>query len=260
MPNRDDIPKTDPSEIEALIERVKCSGIEPRDAQLVERLLRLVLSMASLLEHKNASIKRLKRLIFGPGSDQRAGTEPRTEQAPGADAAASDSEPPPGVNPGGANSSSLSERPKRPGHGRKAASAYTGAQVVVCLHPALEVGNPCPDPHCRGHLYRLLNPSVFIQLTVGGGRGVAGVFVFAAPGGRRPGDLQRRHAGEDPFLSERRQEAEERRAVKTSPEEERSGDERVEGMDRGAVSQASGGAEQFTPARRCNTGGIIGRN
>jgi hypothetical protein len=47
MPIRDDIPKTDPSEIEALIERVKRSGIEPRDAQLIERLLRLILSMAS---------------------------------------------------------------------------------------------------------------------------------------------------------------------------------------------------------------------
>ncbi|HMV49319.1 MAG TPA: hypothetical protein PKD31_16295, partial [Blastocatellia bacterium] len=37
-----------------------------------ERLLRLVLSMASLLERKNASIKRLNRLIFGPGTDARS--------------------------------------------------------------------------------------------------------------------------------------------------------------------------------------------
>ena len=52
MTKRDDIPKTDPSEIEALIQRLKQSNIKPRDAQLVERLLRLVLSMASLLQHK----------------------------------------------------------------------------------------------------------------------------------------------------------------------------------------------------------------
>jgi hypothetical protein len=48
MAKRDDIPKTDPSEIEGLIHRLKQSNLEPRDAQLVERLLRLVLSMASL--------------------------------------------------------------------------------------------------------------------------------------------------------------------------------------------------------------------
>ena len=52
MTKQDDIPKTDPSEIEALIQRLKQSNIEPRNAQLVERLLRLVLSMASLLQHK----------------------------------------------------------------------------------------------------------------------------------------------------------------------------------------------------------------
>jgi hypothetical protein len=79
MANRDDIPKTDPSEIETLIQRLKQSNLEPRDAQLVERLLRLVLSMASLLQHKNASIKRLKRLIFGPSSDKRAVTESSTK-------------------------------------------------------------------------------------------------------------------------------------------------------------------------------------
>ena len=68
MAKRDDIPKTDPPEIEALVKRLKQSNIEPHDAQLVERLLRLALSMASLLQHKNASIKRLRRSIFGPSS------------------------------------------------------------------------------------------------------------------------------------------------------------------------------------------------
>lgn len=88
MAKRDDIPKTDPSEIEALIQRLKQSNLESRDAQLIERLLRLVLSMASLLQHKNASIKRLKRLIFGPSSDKRAATGSSTEEeaaAPGED-------------------------------------------------------------------------------------------------------------------------------------------------------------------------------
>jgi hypothetical protein len=44
--------------------------------------------MASLLQHKNASIKRLKRLIFGPSSDKRAATGSTTEEeatAPGDD-------------------------------------------------------------------------------------------------------------------------------------------------------------------------------
>ena len=74
------------TEIDALIQRFKQSNLEPHDIQLVERLLLLVLSTASLLQHKNTSIERLKRLIFGPSSDKRAVTGSLTEMeaaAPG---------------------------------------------------------------------------------------------------------------------------------------------------------------------------------
>jgi hypothetical protein len=49
MTKRDGIPKTDPSGIAALIQRLKQSNLEPLDAQLVERLLHIVLSITSLL-------------------------------------------------------------------------------------------------------------------------------------------------------------------------------------------------------------------
>jgi len=165
MAKQDDIPKTDPSEIEALIQRLKQSNLEPRDAQLVERLLRLVLSMASLLQHKNASIKRLKRLIFGPSSDNRAATGSSTEEEAAAPGDDSEQQPSSGSNPGTVRSSSTYQKPKRPGHGRMAASAYTGARVVVCQHPDFKAGDHCPDPLCRGHLYPVSSPAIFIQLT-----------------------------------------------------------------------------------------------
>lgn len=165
MAKQDDIPKTDPSEIEALIERVNRSRIEPRDAQLVERLLRLVLSMASLLEHKNASIKRLKRLIFGPGSDARTNAGASAKEPASDIATEPDSKHSSDTNPKDAQSCASNQKPKRPGHGRKAASAYTGARVVICRHPALKSGDHCPDPYCRGHLYSVEPPAIFIQLT-----------------------------------------------------------------------------------------------
>ena len=165
MAKHDDIPKTDPSEIEALIERLKQSNLAPRDAQLVERLLRLVLSMASLLQHKNASIRRLKRLIFGPGSDKRATTGSTTENE-AADPRV-DSDQPSGSDsgPGTARSVSSEQKPKPRGHGRMAASAYTGARIVICQHPDFKPGDHCPDPLCRGHLYAVNSPAIFIQLT-----------------------------------------------------------------------------------------------
>src|SRR4051812_28195780 len=83
QPERDSVTSTDPGEIQALVGRVRQSDRPERDALLVERLLRLVLTLVSLVEHKNASISRLKRLLFGPRSDKRSPAPPasKTEAA-----------------------------------------------------------------------------------------------------------------------------------------------------------------------------------
>jgi hypothetical protein len=168
MAKGDDIPKTDPAEIERLIERLKQSNLNPRDLDLVERLLRMVLSLVRVLQQKNTSIKRLKRLIFGPGSDKRAatgsGSKDKRRNNVTDSPVASDQQP--GSQTGSETTpSSSDQKPKRPGHGRMPASAYTGAQVVICQHPNLKVGDSCPDPYGRGHLYPVIPPTIFIQLT-----------------------------------------------------------------------------------------------
>jgi transposase len=169
MAKHDDIPTTSPAEIEALIERVKQSQLAPRDAQLVERLLRLVLSMATLLQQKNASIKRLKRLLFGPRSDKRTVQPAAAEDKTKDQAAAHKTE---GLSAAFPSSTSETEqaalaqqRPRRKGHGRMGAAAYTGAQVVLCRHATLKPGDKCLDPFCHGQLYDTNAPTIFVQLT-----------------------------------------------------------------------------------------------
>jgi transposase len=160
-----DIPSTDPAEIEALILRLKQYNLEQRDAQLLERLLRLVLSMASLLQQKNASIKRLKRMIFGPSSDARSGSRTKPQENNQEQEASLSTQP-------GSNSSSQTQpsshclkKPSRKGHGRNSASAYTGAPVLPCQHAQLKPGSGCPDQGCTGHLYDTNDPAIFIRLT-----------------------------------------------------------------------------------------------
>lgn len=169
MAKGDDIPKTNPVEIERLIERLKQSNLDPRDLDLAERLLRLVLTLVSVLQQKNASLKRLKRLIFGSGSDKRSGTGAGSAKASG-NTSTDSAEKPDKQSGSNADSestpqSSSDEKAKCPGHGRMAASAYTGARVVVCRHPHLKAGGRCLDPFCRGHLYPVIPPTIFIQLT-----------------------------------------------------------------------------------------------
>jgi hypothetical protein len=52
---------------------------------------------------------------------------------------------------------------KRKGHGRRAAAALAGAEVVPCLHAELQPGGACPLTGCAGKLYDLQNPHQFVQ-------------------------------------------------------------------------------------------------
>src|SRR5208337_2599552 len=64
------------------------------------------------------------------------------------------------------NSSSTeaeSAEPKSTGHGRNAASAFTGAEKVAVQHAQLKPGDPCPE--CReGRVYRQKEPKTLIRI------------------------------------------------------------------------------------------------
>ena len=51
--------------------RLSNGQLHEQDLQLLDRLLGSLLSLINLLQQKNASIARLKRLLFGPRSDSR---------------------------------------------------------------------------------------------------------------------------------------------------------------------------------------------
>lgn len=165
MPKRkptdsDPLTSTDPVEIEALIGRVRQSDLPERDAQLAERLLRLVLTLVSMLEHKNASISRLKRLLFGPRSDKRG-----HRGAPVPPSASNATTPDDATTSTTADAPTSEPKPKAPGHGRMKTERYTGTDTVRCDHTELRVGERCPDRPCPGHLYDTDAPSILIRLT-----------------------------------------------------------------------------------------------
>jgi hypothetical protein len=63
MKSDEEISTADSAQIESLIERVKQGKLEQNDAQLIERLLRAFLTLITLLQRKNTTIKRLKQLF-----------------------------------------------------------------------------------------------------------------------------------------------------------------------------------------------------
>lgn len=151
---------TDPSAIEALIARLEDGHLGAEDRRLIGRLLRLLLTLIRVVEQKNASISRLKRMLFGLGSDTRPIRTATPDIVPSKDAAAAD-EASASTAP---EASPRKENAPRRGHGRRSAADYTGARRVACVNPELAVGDACPQNLCRGHLYYTKVPSVFIRL------------------------------------------------------------------------------------------------
>jgi hypothetical protein len=154
MHMKEDVPTTKPAEIEALINRVAGGQMREGDAQLVVRLLRLVLVLVGALAEKKASIARLQRLLFGPRSDKRP--KPRAQEDQASPDGVRNGEPKRGEESVGRQWSELSAPPSsvgpkataeskpRPGHGRLGAAAYTAAERVRCEDPTLRAGDPCP--------------------------------------------------------------------------------------------------------------------
>ncbi|HKQ91549.1 MAG TPA: IS66 family transposase [Blastocatellia bacterium] len=170
MKNNDDIPTTDTTEIKQLINRVKQGELDQGDALLIEKLLNFLLTIVSLLQRKHTSIQRMKELLFGMKMKKQGKDEAKNraeESRSGAEEnSQADSPKETASNSTCESDSSPQEvtRPKRPGHGRKAASDYPGARLVRLNHLEMAPGDPCPESDCEGNLHQLEQPNVKIYL------------------------------------------------------------------------------------------------
>jgi len=171
MKNNDDIPTTDTTEIKQLINRVKQGELDQGDALLIEKLLNFLLTITSLLQRKHTSIRRMKELLLGM-KEKKRGKDEAKNRAEGSRSGAEESsqtdspkESALSTTCEGDSSAQGVRRPKRPGHGRKAASDYPGARLVRLNHLEMAPGDPCPESGCEGHLHQLERPNVKIYLT-----------------------------------------------------------------------------------------------
>ena len=144
MAKRDETPRTNPAEIENLIEQIRGTNLEPSAKEKVERLLRTILTLVELLQRKNTSIKKLRKMIFGKRTERHQSRKAEgQEMAP--ESEKSDDGQPKAASDQDAHAerhaSESEDRPKRKGHGHRAASDYSGAKVVRCRHESLKAGD-----------------------------------------------------------------------------------------------------------------------
>jgi len=179
MTNPPDTISLSAEEGEALIARVRQSSLSQEDAGVVEQVIRMYFWVVFCLQEAKLSLKRLRMLLFGKGtqtkkaatpeaslaSPQRVGEGdgavevlPLDEETSGAQGAKSET----GSGECGNAPPPTPPRGHRPGTGRLGGDAYAGAERVECRHEDLAVGQRCPV--CgQGTLYEL-PPKIEIRI------------------------------------------------------------------------------------------------
>ena len=144
-------------ELEAIVERAQLC--EDDRAKLKAALETLAL-LTNELEMKGASIRRLRQLLFGSGSEKLDAV--LREIAPLEDPARAG---PDGSSHRPDEHAAGAEPPKRKakGHGRNGASAYRGATKVKVPHAQLSPGKPCPSCQ-KGKVYGSVPPRLIVRV------------------------------------------------------------------------------------------------
>jgi transposase len=168
-------------DIQLAISEVEASGLSNKN--IIIQCLSSVINLSSLLQKKNISIERLIRALFDKKSERLITSE---DIAPTGNTSADASKGPTASgdnsvvgNPSviETNSSPLAndqndqenddekkkEKEKKKGHGRKKATAYTGAAIVNIDHHTLFEGDPCPLG-CGAKVYKY-DPGVYVRVT-----------------------------------------------------------------------------------------------
>jgi hypothetical protein len=135
-----------PEQAEQLFKRIE-PRIDKADFELIVEVFNSVPQMLEYLSHKDITVKKLQRMLFGVSTEKTDRVLPKDSPTTSAPAPKPD----------------LKEPKKRPGHGRNGAQDYPGASVVAVTHPQLHEGDSCP--FCKdGHVHLLKEPAKVIHI------------------------------------------------------------------------------------------------
>lgn len=147
--------------LNAILDRSECSPLSPEDRKTLQAAVDTLAVMTEALASKNASIVRLRWLMFGERTEKTSRIFPdRKAEGGGAPTDA-------GADQAGAaepESTQDTAKPKKPGHGRNGSAAYKGADKVAVPHESLVKGQCCPECQ-KGKVYPLREPKTIVRVT-----------------------------------------------------------------------------------------------
>lgn len=147
-------------ELEEAFDRAQTT-LDPKDFALFKTMAESYLYFAEYIGSKNATIARLRKMIFGATTEKTAAvvgkqSDTSSDTPSEADSAAMSATPGPA-----ADAENGGKKPPK-GHGRNGAAAYSGAEKVRVALESLQAGDACPS--CgQGTLYNSI-PGVVLRL------------------------------------------------------------------------------------------------
>jgi transposase len=160
--NKPKIVAVDNRKLEALLERAE-GALDDEDYRLIRAITESYAYIADLVDDKNTTIARLRKLLFGDRTEKTSqvigqqgevsGTGEAGESSATSNTAEAEQQQ---ASASGASGS------KRKGHGRNGADNYPGALRIEVALDSLAAGDACPDCR-RGTVYEVAQPSVLIR-------------------------------------------------------------------------------------------------
>jgi len=160
-------------ELKAIIFRAKHQALCEEDLSKLGAAVDTLALLTLELEAKGASIRRLRRLIFGPSTektssvigDKESKEAKKPDETPASETDSSETNEKAASQEGGDDEKSEEgDEKKRKGHGRNGADRYTGAEKTRIEHQSLKPGDRCPE--ClKGKVYLQKEPKVLVRVT-----------------------------------------------------------------------------------------------
>jgi len=151
-------------ELEDILRRAEAKQLNDEDCDTIRAVFLSYVHLTDLLKNKNASIARLRKMLFGASTEK---TEAVIGSGTDSEAPTSGEEGEPTDSAGGSSSETAPENDppaSAKGHGRNGADAYHGAEKIEVAHPSLRPGDACPECQ-QGTVYEMARPGVLVRIT-----------------------------------------------------------------------------------------------
>jgi len=151
-------------ELEDILRRAEAKQLSDEDCDTIRAVFLSYVHLTELLKDKNASITRLRKMLFGASTEK---TEAVIDHGRDSEAPTSGENGEPTESAGVSPSETAPENDppaSAKGHGRNGADAYHGAEKIQVPHPSLRPGDACPE--CQhGTVYETARPGVLVRIT-----------------------------------------------------------------------------------------------